>query len=431
MGIVGTSDHIRIGQPPRTRRRSVPDAITWRDHLRALGPGVVGGAADTDPTTVATMAVIGAGTMYGLAWLTLLLFPVIAVIQSISTRVGVASHLDLHSAVAETHGRWANWSLLASILAVNVITIAADLEGGASAIGLIAHHDWRWFVAPLSILILAALLFVGYHVMQRALKYLMLCLLGYAAAAVLARPDWHEVARGSLVPHLAWSREYLIDAMSLIGTTLTSYVYIWQTIGQAEDRVPWRRHPTRQTDAIIGSLFAVLVFWCILVSTGATLGANHLTADTAQDAAQALRPVAGPLAGDLFALGLLASSLVALPVIMATTAYATGAQFNWNGGLSLTVREAPLFYGALSASIALGATAAYLGVAPIRLLFIAGLAGAVGTPLGLVLLLRVAGHRRIMRGHPIGPVTRVAGWTVAVLISGISTFCLAQVVFGG
>jgi Mn2+/Fe2+ NRAMP family transporter len=376
------------------------------------------------------MAIIGAGTVYGLAWLTLLLFPVIAVVQSVSTRVGVASHLDLQSAVSETQGRTARWGLLLSILAVNIVTIGADLEGGAAAIGLIFGGDWRWFVAPLSVTLLCALLFVGYHVMQRALKYLMLCLLAYAAAALLARPDWGQVARGSLVPHVEPTREYLVDAMSLIGTTLTSYVYVWQTIGQAEDRVPWRWHRARQTDAVTGSFFAVLVFWCILVATGATLGVNHVSAETAQGASEALRPAAGRFAGDLFALGLLASSVVALPVIMATTAYATGAHFSWSGGLSLKVREAPLFYGAVSASILLGAVADYAGVAPIRLLFVAGIVGAVGTPLGLVMLMRVATNRRIMRGHALSPGMRWVGWSVTALISLVSAVCLLWIVAG-
>jgi Mn2+/Fe2+ NRAMP family transporter len=218
--------------------------------------------------------------------------------------------------------------------------------------------------------------------------------------------------------------------MSLIGTTLTSYVYVWQTIGQAEDRVPWRWHRARQTDAVTGSFFAVLVFWCILVATGATLGVNHVSAETAQGASEALRPAAGRFAGDLFALGLLASSVVALPVIMATTAYATGAHFSWSGGLSLKVREAPLFYGAVSASILLGAVADYAGVAPIRLLFVAGIVGAVGTPLGLVMLMRVATNRRIMRGHALSPGMRWVGWSVTALISLVSAVCLLWIVAG-
>lgn len=398
--------------------------------MRAVGPGVIAGASDTDPTTVATIAVIGAGTVYSLGWLTLLLFPLIAVIQSIATRVGTASRMDLQTAVTRNRGPVARWSLLISIVTVNIVTIAADLEGGAAAVGLIFHQDWRWFVAPLSILLLAGLLLIGYHVIQRALKYLLLCLLAYAVAAVLAHPNWGQVARGSLIPHIETTKDYLTNVMSLIGTTLTSYVYVWQTIGQAEEKVSWQWHRARQADAVLGSLFAVVVFWFILIASGATLGVHHLSADTAQDAAQALRPVAGPLAGDLFAFGLLVSALVALPVIMATTAYATGAHLNSRRGLSLQVREAPLFYAALAASILLGTVAAYGGVSPIRLLFIAGIIGAIGTPLGLAMLLKVAADRRIMNGRPIGTAMKTAGWTITLVIAFISVVYFYQLFTG-
>ena len=132
-----------------------------RDYVRAIGPGVIAGASDADPTTVATIAVIGAGTIYELGWLTLLLFPLIAVVQSIATRVGVAGRVDLQTAVTRTRGPAARWSLLISIVAVNIVTIAADLEGGAAAAGLIFRQDWRWFVVPLSIVLLAGLLFAA------------------------------------------------------------------------------------------------------------------------------------------------------------------------------------------------------------------------------------------------------------------------------
>ena len=157
--------------------------------------------------------------------------------------------------------------------------------------------------------------------------------------------------------------------MSLAGTTLTGYAYFWQTVGQAEDQVPWRLHRARQADSLLGSLSAVAMFWFILIASGATLGVHHLAAGTAQGAAQALRPVAG----DLFAFGLLASALIALPVIMATSAYATGARLDWRRGLSLKCAPG-------GAVLLLGAAAAYSGVSPIRLLFTAGIVSAAGTP---------------------------------------------------
>src|SRR5262249_12439437 len=158
------------------------------------------------------------------------------------------------------------------------------------------------------------------------LQYVLLCLFSYGAAAFFAFPDWVAVARGSVIPHVEWNYEYLADILSLLGTTLTSYVYVWQTIALAEERSCAATLRERKLDGVLGSFVAVAVCWFILVATGATLGVHHRHVDTAAEAAQALRPVAGAWAGALFAVGLLASALVALPVLMATTAYVTGAQ---------------------------------------------------------------------------------------------------------
>jgi Mn2+/Fe2+ NRAMP family transporter len=387
------------------------------DSLLALGPGMLSGAADADPTTVATLAVIGADTVYQLAWLVVLLFPMIAVVLVISTTVGVSSGRDLMAAVADGYGQSWRWLLLGSVLAVNVVTIGADLEGGAAAIGLLTSLDWRWFVLPLSLILLGLLMVGRYDHVERALKYLLLGLFAYAAAAVLAHPNWGAIARGSLIPHFTWNGEYTADALSLLGTTLTSYVYVWQTIAQVEHRHSRAPLRARKIDAILGSLFAVVVFWFIVIATGATLGVHHLHANTASEAAQALRPLAGPFAGSLFAIGLLASAVVALSVLMATTAYMTGSQMRWRQGLSMRVGDAPLFYGTLSVATMLGAGIALSGISPIRLLFIAGIIAGVAAPIGLILLLAVAGNHVLMGGRPAARPLLLAGWAVTAIIS--------------
>ncbi|RLU96773.1 hypothetical protein CTZ27_17385 [Streptomyces griseocarneus] len=419
------------GECPDAPARRPDPAVTWRSCLRAVGPGLVAGASDTDPTTVATIAVIGSETVYGMGWCVLALFPCIAVIQSIATRVGVASGLDLQAAVAATHTPAVRRLLLLSVLAVNIVTIAADLEAGAAALGLLTGRDWRWFAAPLSLVLLAAVLLLGYHALQRAMKYLLLVLLAYAAAAVLAHPDWGAVARGTFVPRIHWNREFLFNTLSLTGTTATSYVYVWQTLSQSEERVPWHRHRLRQFDALAGGIFATAVFWCILVATGATLGVRGLTVETAQDAAQSLRPVAGAWAGDLFACGLLASALVALPVITATTAYVTGTHLNWPCGLSLRLRDAPRFFAAMGVSVLVGLAATLVGIAPVQLLYWSGVVGAVGTPVGLALLLRVAAHPALMNGRVIGRATKAAGWAVTALITAVGVAGLVQLLAQG
>ncbi|WP_424215765.1 NRAMP family divalent metal transporter (plasmid) [Streptomyces sp. BI20] len=414
--------------PATTDAAALP--LTWRTRARALGPGLIGGASDVDPTTVATLAVVGAGTTYSLGWLTLLLFPLLGVIQAIATRVGIASRLDLQGAIGAIHGSTVRWLLLGSVIIVNVITIAADLEAGAAAVGLLTGADWRWFVAPLSIVLLLAILTLGYQVLQRALRYLLLLLLLYAAAALMARPDWSAVARGTFVPHLTWDSTHVYGAMSLIGTTATSYVYVWQTISQSETHTPWAMHRLRRFDALVGCFFATLVCWFILVAAGATLGVGHLPVNTADEAAQALRPVAGPFAESLFAIGLLASTVVALPVIVATTAYMTGTHLNWTRGLSLRPRQAPRFFGAMAAAVLLGTIAGYSSVSPMTILYWAGVFGAVGTPVGLILLLRAATNRTIMGTRTVGRPLLAAGWAMTALIIATSAAGLIQLLTG-
>ncbi len=428
-----THEHERLTSAPvaQTEPRAPTTSRRQTGFLGGLGPGVVSGAADVDPTTVATLAVIGAGTVYGLAWLTLLLFPIIAVVQVISTHVGAVGRKDLQTAVTQRYGSLPRWLLLISILAVTIVTIGADLEGGAAAIGLLTHLDWRWFVLPLSLALLAVLMVGSFDQVQRALKYVLVCLLAYAVAAVLAHPNWGAVARGSLVPHFEWTGTYTAGALSLLGTTVTSYVYVWQTIAQAERGASRVRLRAAKKDAVRGSFFAVAVFWFILIAMGATLGVHHLHANTAADAAQALRPLAGALAGGLFAVGLLASAFVALPVLIATTAYVTGAQLERKRGLSLTVREAPLFYGALVSAAVLGTGVALSGISPIRLLFLAGIIGGIATPIGLGLLLLVAGNDTLMRGQPVRRPLLIAGWIVTTLIAGLSVAFIVQQLTGG
>jgi Mn2+/Fe2+ NRAMP family transporter len=194
-------------------------------------------------------------------------------------------------------------------------------------------------------------------------------------------------------------------------------VYVWQTIAQVEHRRSRATLRARKIDAILGSFFAVVVFWFILIATGATLGVHHLHANTASEAAQALHPLAGRLAGGLFTFGLLASAVVALSVLLATTAYMTGGQMHWRRGLSLRLDEAPLFYGALTTAALLGAGIALSGISPIRLLFIAGIVGGLATPVGLVLLLAVAGNRALMRDQPVARTLLGAGWAVTAIVT--------------
>jgi Mn2+/Fe2+ NRAMP family transporter len=399
-------------------------------YLRVLGPGFVSGASDTDPTTVATMSVVGSTTVFGLSWLTLLVYPMLANIQIVSARVGVVTRRGLQELVRERYGRGWGAVLLASVLAVNVITIGADLEAGAAALGLMTHLDYRWFALPLGAVLLLLLVFGSYGQVERVLKFALLVLLAYIAAAFLAHPKWGEVFRATIAPRLSLQSDYVAGALAIVGTTLTSYAYVWEVVEESERKLPVRRLGLAQADAGLGMVVAVALFWFILIATGATAGVHHRQVETAQQAAESLRPLAGPAAAYLFGIGLLASSCIAVPVLAATSAYLAGAEFGFPFGLSKKLKEAVRFYLVAGVAMLIAVAISLLGIPAVRLLFWASIAGGLGTPISLAFLLVVAQDRRVMRGKQIHLASRVIGWLTLGVVTGISLWFLATQVVG-
>lgn len=392
--------------------------------LRQLGPGLISGASDLDPTTVATLAIIGSVVGYRLLWLVLLLLPMLIAVQVISARVGMVAEGGLEGVIRERFGHI--WALVAMVfvVAVNLITIAADLEGGAAALQLLTGLDWRWFVLPLALVVGALLLFGGYYGVQRVLRYVLIVFVAYVIAAFLVHPDWGQVLYG-LVPDFSLQPEYVAGALALLGTTLTSYVYFWESIEVHEERRPRAYLWVVELDAAVGMVGTVILSGFIVITTAATLGARGEAVQTAQDAARALTPVAGPLAGALFAIGLLASAILAIPVLASTTAYVLSDAFQWNASLAGPGGNTRSFYLALLGSLVVGVAVAYGGIEPFRLLFLAGIAGGLGTPLLLVLLLLVALDRGVMHGQPIELPLAILGWFTTLAVGSASLLYIA------
>lgn len=415
-----------VASKRRQRAQPAKPGRGWLAYLKALGPGIISGASDNDPTTVATMAVLGASTVYGLSWLLVLVYVFLATIQIISAQVGIVAKGGLQRAVRQAFGKRWGYLLLGAVLAVNLVTIVADLEAGAAALSLLFGVDWRWFVLPFGLAMLLLLLFGSYRAISRVLEFILLVFVAYVVSAFLARPDWGQVLRHTLIPHLSLRHAYIEGMLAMLGTTLTSYAYVWESIEEAEERLPIRELGLARADAGFGTVFAVAIFWFILISTGATLGVNHQPVTTAAQAAQALEPAAGALASDIFAVGLLASAVLAVPVLAATTAYMLGEEFSWRRGLSEPVRRARRFYLAVGGAILIAVVVAFAGVSPIRLLFISSIAGGIGTPISLAFLLLVARDQRVMRDHPIGPVLTAIGWAATIVIGAISLYFIAH-----
>jgi Mn2+/Fe2+ NRAMP family transporter len=396
---------------------------------------MVSGASDNDPTNVGTAAVVGAQTIYRLSWVALLVAPLLAVVLAIAARVGVVTSSDLQSLTLKRYGQRVAAVLMASVVVVNVVTIAADVQAGAAGIGLLAGIGSRWIVLPLALGLVGVLLIGRYGQVVAVLRYLLLGFLAFTAAAVLARPDWPRLLQASLVPALSLRGDEVTGALALLGTTLTSYVYVWETVqrGVEEPRpdAPLGTALRRAgAGAIVSAVFTALILWSMLVASAATLGRHHQVVASPQDAARALRPLAGPLAGNLFAAGLVVSAVVALPVLMASTAHVVGAQFDWRRGLSQRVGQARRFYAVLAVSAGLAVAVTLAGVPVFGMLVAASVIGGLGTPIGLVLLVRLARDPLIMGDQAISPFLALAGWMIAIVVGGLGVLFLIGGAFG-
>lgn len=417
------------------RRR--PDG--WRSvvpgRLRGIGPELISAASDNDPTNVGTAAAVGARTGYQLSWLALLVAPLLAVVLAIAGQVGAAGQQDLQSLTLKRYGRGMAAVLLVSVVVVNLVTIAADLQAGAAGIGLLAGVDFRWLVAPLGAA-LAGLLLVGrYGQVVALLRYVMIGFAAFGAAAVLAHPQWPQLLRASLVPSLSLRPGVMTGGLAMLGTTLTSYVFIWETIGRGVEEPPHpapdgNRQKQARVGAVIGAVFTAVILWFMLVAAAATLGRYHQPVASAQDAAQMLRPLAGTLAADLFAAGLVTSAVVALPVLIATTAYVVGAHFNWRRGLSERIGHARGFYAILVASIALAVAVSLAGIPVITMLLAASVIAGFGTPIGLVLLVRLSRDPQVMGPALISGPLATAGWATTIIIGGFGLLALLATATG-
>jgi Mn2+/Fe2+ NRAMP family transporter len=422
-----TADHAGRAAPgPRQQWRLPRLARKPAALLKVLDPGLIAGASDNDPTTVASLAVVGSTTVYRLSWLVILIIPMLIVVQIISAAVGVVARRGLEDAVRVRYGRL--WALvpLVLVLVVNIITLGADLEGGSDALSLLTGIPYPWFVVPFAAGVGVFLVWGSYSAMQRVLRYVLLIFLAYIVSAFLARPNWGDVLAQTLVPHLSLAPAYVAGALALLGTTLSAYAYVWETIEEQAEHPPLRRLGLVQVDAGIGMAFAGLIFWFIVIGTGATLGVHHMPVQTSQQAAQALAPVAGQFASILFGIGLLASAVLAVPVLAGTSAYVLAEAFGWRRSLDATFHQAPQFYVSLLLSLGAGVALALAGLQPIQLLFASSIVGGLGTPVTLALMMLVARDPRVMGHRRIGTRLAVAGWAVTAVVVAAGALFLWQ-----
>jgi Mn2+/Fe2+ NRAMP family transporter len=360
---------------------------------------------------------VGATTGYGMAWLVVLLLPMLAVVQAIAASVAAVSQMSLQQAIVRSYGRVPAIVAALAIVVICVLTLGADVQAGAEALTLLTGLPFYYFVVPLVIAIGWILATKSYLRIERVLAWLTLIFLCYVASAVYARPDWGAVFHAILFPHVEFSRTYLAGGIALLGTTLTSYVYFWESIEVAERRPGKSQVRAAEADAVIGMLVAGSSFLFILVATAATLGKHHAPILTAADAAAALRPLAGVWDQSLFAVGLLSSAAIAIPVIAATNGYVVAQTLGLHAGLTEKPARARVFYAIIFGTLALGAILAMVPIPTISLLYWVSIAAGLATPITLALTMLVARNPKTMQGRPISGRLAAAGWTVTAIVT--------------
>src|ERR1051326_683970 len=426
-----------VGPPqPRQAKRRAGGATRL---LRMLGPGLVTGASDDDPSGIGTYSQVGAQFGYGLLWTMLISYPLMAAIQEISARIGRVTGCGIAANLRKSYPKPLLYAVLVAVSAANVFNLGADLGAMGDALHLLVPGKVSVFVVGFGAASLVAILFVPYSTYVKYLKWLTLSLFAYVGVILFVHVSWGNVARATLIPHLQFRKEYLTALAAVLGTTISPYLFFWQASQEVEEvsnnrgekalkRAP-RQADTQlgriRVDTYLGMAFSNLAFFIILLTAASTLHAHGLTQiSTSAEAATALKPLAGRFAFALFACGIVGTGLLAVPVLAASAAYGIGEACRWNVSLERPPKQAAPFYAVICAATVLGLSLNFLHIDPVKALFWAAVVnGLVSAPLMAVIMI-IASSRKVMGGFVIPPYLRFVGWAATAVM-----FCVGAGVF--
>lgn len=412
-----------------------------RSWWQRLGPGIITGAADDDPSGIVTYTQAGAQLGYRSLWLAPLMIPLMFIAQERCARIGMVTGQGLAANIRKFAPRLL-LPLAFLLLIANVINIGADLGAMAAIIKILS--GWPMIITCLALVSLVLILevFLSYKVYAKYLKLLTLVLLVYLLTMFLVEHDWLQIWRGTILPVLQFHKAELLTVVAVCGTTISPYLFFWQASEEVEEdvakgylKLKQRRGATAQEiktmrqDTFVGMTYSNIIMWAIIATAAATLGwAGITTVDTANEAALTLRPLVGEYAFLLFAVGIIGTGLLAIPVLAGSAAYALAETFRWREGLYLKFKQAPGFYGVIIMATVLGLLLNLFGFNPIRMLYYAAVINGVASLPLLIMIVVLAGNKKIMGNFKTTPWQTFWGW---LLVAGVGTavgFLLASVV---
>ena len=411
--------------------------------FRVLGPGLVTGASDDDPSGIGTYAQAGAQYGFATLWTTVAMLPLMTAVQYMCAKIGLVTGRGLAGVLREHHPRALYPAVIALVIA-NTLNAGADIGAIAAAINLLVPIPAIVFIVPVSVAIVALQVFGSYHVIERVFKWLTLALLAYVGAALFARPDVMKVLAGTFIPTIRLDPKYIGILVALLGTTISPYLFFWQASQEVEEEISIGRRRLRQRqgasrfelkyalwDTIAGMAFSEIVAYFIILATGATLfTAGKTNIASATDAAQALRPLAGDASTLLLAVGLIGAGVLAVPVLTGSAAYGVAEAFGWRSGLDRSVRRAPQFYAVIIAATLVGMAINFFGINPITALVLSAiLNGLIAAPL-LVLVMVVSNDRAVLGTWTNGRLLNVLGWLTTIVMGVAAVALIVTTIFG-
>ena len=413
-----------------------------KDYWDTLGPGLTTGASDDDPSGIATYSQAGAQFGFQLLWMAAFTFPLMSVVQEMCARIGLVTGRGLAANIRIVLSRRVLYICSILLFAANAFNIGADLGAMAKGAQLIAPgFNFTLLVIGFAILMLGLQIFTPYERYAKYLKWLAMVLFAYILSAILAHLNWSDVLHHAVVPHITFSREQILLICAILGTTISPYLFFWQTSQEVEDQiaqgkttVPMRQGASKQEvksmriDVWSGMLLSNLVMFFIIAACGALLFTKGITnIDSAAQAAEALRPFAGNASYFLFAAGIIGTGLLAIPVLAGSSSYAISESLKKPGSLSKNLKQAYAFYGVIIISMIVGLGINFIGLNPIKALIYSAVANGIVAPVVLVLILLISSNKKVMGEWVNGPITKIVGWSTTVLMiaaGGAAIFAL-------
>jgi NRAMP (natural resistance-associated macrophage protein)-like metal ion transporter len=416
------------------------------DILPRLGPGLITGAADDDPSGIATYSQVGAHFGFGMLWTMLFSLPLMTAIQEICGRLGRITGVGIGENLRRHYPKPLSYGLVSLLCVANIFNVGADISAMGAATKLVFGGSLNAYAVLLGLLSLVLQVYIPYRKYVHYLKWLTLSLFAYVATAFVVHVPWLAALSGTVLPSVSPNSEYWMALVAVLGTTISPYLFFWQTSQEAEEvrinktEFPLKRKPSQAVtqfrrialDTRIGMAFSNLVAFFIILTTAVTLHASGGSAgiQTAADAAKALEPLAGPLAFGLFAIGIIGTGMLAVPILTGSAAYAVSETFRWRASLESKPNRAPKFYRFLTAATLVGIVMNFVGIDPIRALYwSAVINGVVSVPL-MVILMFMSGNRAVVGDFVLPTYLRVVGWIATAIMLFASLGFLATQFFG-